>query len=106
MQRDDRNSFGFGLKQLGPGHFEISHITPHGPAYKNGEMTKGDNVIAINDMKITENIALDTITTMVKESGCTMRLTLNSGNVRKGMMLIFGMNIMTVIKTTFLIYIY
>ena len=98
LQRDDRNSFGFGIKQLGPGHFEISHITPHGPAYKNGRMTVGDNVIAINDMKITENIDLDTITTMVKESGSTMRLTLNSNNMRQGKVLIFGMNIVPMIK--------
>ena len=98
LQRDDRNSFGFGLKQSGPGHFEISHITLHGPAYKNGKMTKGDNVIAINDMKITEKIDLDTITTMVKESGNTMRLTLNFGNMRQGMILIFGMNIVPMIN--------
>ena len=88
LQRKDSDFFGFGIKQSGPGFFEISHITPFGTADKNGKIARGDNVIAINDVALTESMNLEMITTMVRETGNTLRLTLNSKNRRQGNILI------------------
>ena len=84
LQRNERNSFGFVLKQYGPGHFEVAHITPLGYAHKNGKMAIGDNVIAINNMAITKSMSLEMITSMVRESGNQLRLTLYPKNIRQG----------------------
>ena len=96
LQRNERNSFGFVLKQYGPGHFEVAHITPLGSAQKNGKMAIGDNVIAINNMAITESISLEMITTMVRESGNILRLTLNPKKIRKGNILINSTNMVLI----------
>ena len=92
LQRNDTNFFGFGLKQSGPGYFEISYITPLGSADKNGMVAIGDNVIAVNDQTVTESTSLEMITTIVRESGKTLRLTLNSLNNRQGKILMINID--------------
>ena len=98
LQRNERNSFGFVLKQYGPGHFEVAHITPLGSAHKNGKMAIGDNVIAINNMAITKSMNLEMITTMVRESGNILRLTLNPQKVGQGNILINSMDMVQIIN--------
>lgn len=84
LRLDDKGYFGLSLKQFGPGHFKISRIKPQGPAYKNGRIAVGDEVIAINDAQITETTNLDAILTTVKESGSTLKLMLKSQNFNPG----------------------
>ena len=84
LKLDDKGYFGLSLKQFGPGHFTISRINPQGPAYKNGRIAVGDDVIAINDVQITETTSLDVILTIVKESGSTLKLMLKSQNFNPG----------------------
>ena len=98
LQRNERNSFGFVLKQYGPGHFEVASITPLGSAHKNGQMAVGDNVIAINNIVITKSISLEMITTMVRESGNMLRLTLNPKKIRQGNLSINSINIVLTIN--------
>ena len=98
LQRNERNSFGFVLKQYGPGYFEVAHITPLGPAHENGKMVVGDNVIAINNMAITKSMSLEMITTMVRESGNILRLTLNPKKIRQGNILINSINMVLIIN--------
>ena len=84
LKLDDKGYFGLSLKQFGPGYFKISRIKPRGPAYKNGRIAIGDEVIAINDVQITETTNLDAILTIVKESGTTLKLMLKSQNFNPG----------------------
>ena len=84
LKLDDKGYFGLSLKQFGPGYFKISRIKPQGPAYKNGIIAVGDEVIAINDKQITETTDLDVISTIVKESGSTLKLMLKSPNFNPG----------------------
>ena len=84
LKLDDKGYFGLSLKQFGPGHFKISRIKQQGPAYKNGRIAVGDEVIAINDAQITETTNLDVILTTVKESGSTLKLMLKSQNFNPG----------------------
>ena len=84
LKLDDKGYFGLSLKQFGPGYFKISGIKPQGPAYKNGRIDVGDEVIAINDVQIMETTNLDVILTMVKKSGSTLKLILKSQNFNPG----------------------
>ena len=84
LKLDDTGYFGLSLKQFGPGHFKISRINPQGPAYKSRRIAVGDDVIAINDVQITETTSLDVILTIVKESGSTLKLMLKSQNFNPG----------------------
>ena len=84
LKLDDTGYFGLSLKQFGPGYLKISRIKPQGPAYKNGRIAVGDEVIAINDAQITETTNLDVILTTVKESGSTLKLMLSSQNFNPG----------------------
>ena len=98
LQRNERNSFGFVLKQYGPGYFEVAHITPQGSAHKNGKMAIGDNIIAINNIAITKSMSLEMITRMVRESGNILRLTLNPRKIRQGNILINSINMVLIIN--------
>ena len=84
LKLDDKGYFGLSLKQFGPGYFKISRIKPQGPAYKNGRIAVGDDVIAINDVQITETTNLDVILTIVKESGSNLKLMLKSLDFNPG----------------------
>ena len=84
LKLDDKGYFGLSLKQFGPGYLKISRIKPQGPAYKNGRIAVGDEVIAINDVQITATTNLGVILTMVKECGSTLKLMLKSQDFNPG----------------------
>ena len=87
LQQDDKNTYGFWLKQYGFGHFEISHMRLNGSAYNNGKIAVGDYLIAINGIRITETTTTKMIKAIIAESGNTLNLKINSRKHEQGKIL-------------------
>ena len=78
LEHDETESFGFGIKQFGPGLFKIVNIKFRGPAYNSSRMRVGDIMTGVNNMQITKNTNIQMINEMVMKSGNKIKLTLSS----------------------------
>ena len=78
LEHDENGSFGFGIKQFGPGLFKINNIKFRGPAYNNSRMRVGDILAGVDNMPITKSTNIQMINEMVMKSGDEIKLTLSS----------------------------
>ena len=84
LEHDETESFGFGIKQLGPGIFEIVNIKFQGPAHKNGRIQVGDILTSVNSIPITKSTDIQMIDELVMKSGDKIKLTLHSRSSKLG----------------------
>ena len=89
LEHDETESFGFGIKQFGPGLFKIVNIKFRGPAYISSRMRVGDIMTGVNNMPITKTTNIQMINEMVMKSGDKIKLTLSSKPFKLGKRLYF-----------------
>ena len=90
LEHDETESFGFGIKQFGPGLFKIVNIKFRGPAYNNSRMRVGDILTGVDNMAITKSTNIRRISEMVMQSGDKIKLTLRSRPSKFGKQLDFS----------------
>ena len=78
LEHDENGSFGFGIKQFGPGLFKIINVKFRGPAYNNSRMQVGDILAGVDNIPITKSTNIQMINEMVIKSGDEIKLTLSS----------------------------
>ena len=90
LEHDENGSFGFGIKQFGPGLFKINNIKFRGPAYFNSRMRVGDILAGVDNIPITKSTNIQMINEMVIESEDKIKLTLSSKPSKIGKRIYFS----------------
>ena len=90
LEHDENGSFGFGIKQFGPGLFKIINVKFCGPAYNNSRMRVGDILTGVDNIPITKSTNIQMINEMVITSGDEIKLTLSSKPSKIGKRIYFS----------------
>ena len=90
LEHDENGSFGFGIKQFGPGLFKIINVKFRGPAYNNSRMRVGDILAGVDNIPITKSTNIQMINEMVIESEDKIKLTLSSKPSKIGKRIYFS----------------
>ena len=84
LHREEYGSFGFRLQQFKAGIFKVVEVTPGSPADLQGPIEIGDSLLTVNGRIVSEESDINSITKVIKDSGTTLKLRLNSRPIVPG----------------------